>query len=127
MKKLSILFAAIILAIAALISGCGSNAGDEFIGTWEHKTDKKIQTAYLTIEKKGDNTFVVSYFVINSKGILVNSSNSLAELKGKILVTPEGRIIEINSDVLTYHDKHIPFKKLDNKILNLNELSSLLE
>ena len=120
MKKLSIL-------LAAVISGCGSSAGDEFIGTWEHKTDKKIQTTYLTIEKKGDNTFVVNQFLINSKGKLVNSSNSLAELKGKILVTPEGRIIEINSDVLTYHDKHILFKKLDNKILNLNELSNLLE
>lgn len=54
MKKLSILLAAVIVAVASLIAGCGSSSvADEFVGTWEHKTDKPIQTSYITIEKKG--------------------------------------------------------------------------
>ena len=39
MKKLSILLAAVILAVAALISGCGSSVADEFVGTWASEKD----------------------------------------------------------------------------------------
>ena len=127
MKKISILLATVILVVATLISGCSSSAGDEFIGTWEFKNDKPIQTMYLTIEKKGDKTFIVNKFVINSKGVLTNSSTSSAELKDKILVTPEGRIIEINNNGLTYHYKDTLYKNIDKKILNINELSNLLK
>lgn len=127
MKKISVLLAMVILFVAAFISGCGSSAGDEFIGTWEFKNDKPIQTMYLTIEKNGDKGFVVNKFVINSKGVLVNAHTLLAELKDKILVTPEGRIIEVNNNGLTYHDKDTLYKKIDKKILNINELSNLLK
>lgn len=127
MKKLSILLAAVILAVASFIAGCGSSVGDEFVGTWEFKNDKPIQTMYLTIEKSGDKTFVVNKFVINSKGVLVNAHTIVAELKDKILVTTEGRIIEINNNGLTYHDKDTLYKKIDNKILNLDELSNKIK
>lgn len=127
MKKISVLLAMVILFVATFISGCGSSAGDEFIGTWEFKNDKPIQTMYLTIEKNGDKGFVVNKFVINSKGVLVNAHTLLAELKDKILVTPEGRIIEVNNNGLTYHDKDTLYKKIDKKILNINELSNLLK
>ena len=127
MKKLSILLAAVILAVAAIISGCGSSIGDEFVGTWEHKTDKPIQTSYITIEKKGDKTFVVNQYVIDSKGALSKPDTRITELKDKILVTPEGRIIEINNGDLTYHYKEYLYKKIDKKVLNYDELSNKIK
>lgn len=127
MKKLSILLAAVILAVAALISGCGSSAGDEFVGTWEHKTDKPIQTSYITIEKKGDKTFVVNQYVIDYRGALSKPDTRVTDLKDKILVTPEGRIIEINNGDLTYHYKEYLYKKIDKKVLNYDELSNKIK
>lgn len=127
MKKLSILLAAVILAVAAIISGCGSSIGDEFVGTWEHKTDKPIQTSYITIEKKGDKTFVVNQYVIDYKGALSKPDTRVTDLKDKILVTPEGRIIEINNGDLTYHYKEYLYKKIDKKVLNYDELSNKIK
>ena len=124
MKKLSILLAVVILAMAAFISGCGTSVGDEFVGTWEHKTDKPIQTSYITIEKKGDKNFIVNQYVIDSKGALSKPDTRITELKDKILVTPEGRIIEINNGDLTYHYKEYLYKKIDKKVLNYDELSN---
>lgn len=127
MKKLSILLAVVILAMAAFISGCGTSVGDEFVGTWEHKTDKPVQTSYITIEKKGDKTFVVNQYVIDYKGALSKPDTRVTELKDKILVTPEGRIIEINNGDLTYHYKEYLYKKIDKKVLNYDELSNKIK
>ena len=128
MKKLSILLAAVILAVASLIAGCGSSSvADEFVGTWEHKTDKPIQTSYITIEKKGDKNFIVNQYVIDSKGALSKPDTRITELKDKILVTPEGRIIEINNGDLTYHYKEYLYKKIDKKVLNYDELSNKIK
>ena len=128
MKKLSILLAAVILAVTALIAGCGSSSvADEFVGIWEHKTDKPIQTSYITIEKKGDKTFVVNQYVIDYKGALSKPDTRVTDLKDKILVTPEGRIIEINNGDLTYHYKEYLYKKIDKKVLNYDELSNKIK
>lgn len=128
MKKLSILLAVVILGVTALIAGCGSSSvGDEFVGTWEHKTDKPIQTSYITIEKKGDKTFVVNQYVIDYKGALSKPDTRVTDLKDKILVTPEGRIIEINNGDLTYHYKEYLYKKIDKKVLNYDELSNKIK
>ena len=128
MKKLFILLGVVILAMTALIAGCGSSSvADEFVGTWEHKTDKPIQTSYITIEKKGDKTLVVNKYVIDYKGALSKPNTSVAEVKDKILVTPEGRIIEINNGDLTYHYKEYLYKKIDKKVLNYDELSNKIK
>ena len=101
MKKLSILLAAVILAVAAIISGCGSSVGDEFVGTWERQVGTSKNIGYITIEKKGNKDFIFNVYVIDSKGNLSDSNPLPVELKDKALVTPEGRIIEIKDGILT--------------------------
>lgn len=127
MKKLSILLAAVILAVAAIISGCGSSVGDEFVGTWERQVGTSKNIGYITIEKKGNKDFIFNVYVIDSKGNLSDSNPLPVELKDKALVTPEGRIIEIKDGILTYHNKEIKYHKIDNKILNLDELSNKIK
>ena len=64
MKKLSILLAAVILAITALIAGCGSSSvADEFVGTWVIKSGG----LYLSVEKQGDHTFIVNEYYYEPK------------------------------------------------------------
>ena len=56
MKKLSILLAAVILAMTALIAGCGSSSvADEFVGTWVSQSGR----LYLSVEKQGNHTFIM--------------------------------------------------------------------
>ena len=56
MKKLSILLATFILAVTALISGCGSSSvADEFVGTWVSNNGY----TYISIEKKGTKKFLL--------------------------------------------------------------------
>ena len=122
MKKISILLATVILFVTALISGCGSNAGDEFVGTWERQVGTSKNIGYITIEKKGNKDFIFNVYVIDSKGNLSDSNPLPVELKDKILVTPEGRIIEIKDGILTYHNKDIKYHKIDKNVLDYNAL-----
>ena len=125
MKKISILLATVILFVTALISGCGSNAGDEFVGTWERQVGTSKNIGYITIEKKGSKDFIFNVYVIDSNGNLSNSNPLPVELKDKILLTPEGRIIEIKDNILTYHNKDIKNHKIDKKVLTHDELTKL--
>ena len=120
MKKISVLLAMVILFVAAFISGCGSSVGDEFIGTWEFKTDTPNKTYYVTIEKKSDKIFVINSYVkamVNNK-MHIGGSVHTAEVKDKILITDEDRILEIKEGSLIYHYKDTPYKKIDKNILS---------
>lgn len=124
MKKISVLLAMVILFVAAFISGCGSSAGDEFIGTWEFKTKTPNETFYVTIEKKSDKNFVINSYVkamVNNK-MHIGGSVHTAEVKDKILITDENRVLEIKDESLIYHDKNILYKKIDKNVLSKEDL-----
>lgn len=68
MKKLSILLAAVILAMTALIAGCGSSSvADEFVGTWASDNGY----TYISVERKGNKTFIVNRYFSNKNSIKI--------------------------------------------------------
>lgn len=72
---------------ALMLSGCGKQGGDEFIGTWQEKARKSTT---MQIERNGDN-FLMKTTSINSRG--EQSTGSVAAtLKDGILTYPNGPV-----------------------------------
>ena len=123
MKKLSILLAAVILAITALIAGCGSSSvADEFVGTWA--SEKDSNGFFITIEKTGDKTFTINhYFFFNNN---VNSNNKyFGELKENSLLVNNGFYNLKDSKLIDEHNSY--FKKIDKKVFSKEEIFQLHE
>ena len=98
MKKLSILLAVVILAVAALISGCGSSSvADEFVGTWVSQSGR----LYLSVEKQGNHTFIVNEYYYVPK----DNVESYESYKG-----------ELKENILEYHN--LFYKIKDNKMID---------
>lgn len=126
MKKISLLFTITIIAILTCLSGCSFITSNKFVGTWEYKsppTAVYTNIAYITIEKKGEKTFIVNHYSITPKGNLGRPYTVLAELKEDILVTPDGKILDINDDKLTFQTKEFEYRKIDKNVLNYDQLA----
>lgn len=120
MKKLSILLAAVILAVATLISGCGSSSvADEFVGTWVIKSGG----LYLSIEKQGESTFIINEYYYDPNNKAESFESHKGELKEKVL----------NADNYSYtikeekmiSNKNSTYTKVNNKALSKEELQEL--
>lgn len=123
MKKLSILLAAVILAVSALIAGCGSSSvADEFVGTWA--SEKDSNGFFITIEKTGDKTFTMNhYFFFNNNG---NSNKKyFGELKENSLLINNGFYNLKDSKLIDEHNSY--FKKIDKKVFSKEEIFQLHE
>lgn len=122
MKKLSILLAAVILAITALIAGCGSSVADEFVGTWA--SEKDSNGFFITIEKTGDKTFTMNHYFFFDNN--VNSNNKyFGELKENSLLINNGFYNLKDSKLIDEHNSY--FKKIDKKVFSKEEIFQLHE
>lgn len=91
MKRNKFVLAAISLVVlaASLLTGCGKNGGDEYLGTWE---DNDRHSSTMVIEKNGDG------FLINmaSKHVGPNGERKTgsvpATLKEGVLSYPNGPV-----------------------------------
>lgn len=120
MKKLSILLAAVILAVAALIAGCGSSSvADEFVGTWVNKRG----SIYLSIEKQGNHTFIVNEYYYEPKDNAESFKSNKGELKENILESNHWfyRI----KDNKMFDNKDGVYTKVKDKALSKEELQEL--
>ncbi len=127
MKKLTLLLTITLIAVFACLSGCSFTNGNKFTGTWEYKSYTNsfyTNVSYITIERKGDKTFIVNHYWITPKGNLGQPNTVYAELKENILVTQDGKIIDIDDGVLTYPTKEFRYTNIDKKVLNYHELSA---
>ena len=127
MKKLTLLLTIIMIAVLACLSGCSFVNGNKFIGTWEYKSytnSNYSNIAYITIERKGDKTFIMNHYWITPKGNLGQPNTVYAELKENILVTQDGKIIDIDDGALTYPTREFRYINIDKKVLNYHELSA---
>ena len=119
MKKLSILLAAVILAVTAFISGCGSSVADEFVGTWVNKSGR----LYLSIEKQGDHTFIINEYYYEPDNRAESFETHKGELKEKVL--------NADNDFYTIKDKNLldshnsSYSKVKDKALSKEELQEL--
>ena len=123
MKKLSILLAAVILAVTALIAGCGSSSvADEFVGTWA--SEKDSNGFFITIEKTGDKTFTINHYFFFDNN--VNSNNKyFGELKENSLLINNGFYNLKESKLIDEHNSY--FKKIDKKVFSKEEIFQLHE
>ena len=120
MKKLSILLAAVILAVTALIAGCGSSSiADEFMGTWVNKSGR----LYLSIEKQGDHTFIINEYYYEPD----NKAESFETHKGEL----KEKVLNADNDFYTIKDKNLldshnsSYNKVKDKALSKEELQEL--
>lgn len=122
MKKLSILLAAVILAVTAFISGCGSSVADQFVGTWV--SEKNSNGFFITIEKTGDKTFTMNHYFFYDNN--VNSNNKyFGELKENSLLINNGFYNLKDNKLIDEHNSY--FKKIDKKVLSKEEIFQLHE
>lgn len=120
MKKLSILLAAVILAVTALIAGCGSSSvADEFVGTWASDNGY----TYISVEKKGNKTFIVNRYFYDKKNKTDLFKSNTGELKEEVLEVEygfykikEGKIVESDGNI---------YNKVKDKALSKEELQEL--
>ena len=119
MKKLSILLAAVILAVAALISGCGSSVADEFVGTWVSNNGY----TYISIEKKGTKNFIINRYFYDKKNNSDLFKSNTGELKGEILEVEHG-FYTIKENKIVESDNNI-YNKVKDKALSKEELQEL--
>lgn len=120
MKKLSILLAAVILAVTALIAGCGSSSvADEFMGTWVNKSGR----LYLSIEKQGNHTFIINEYYYEPD----NKAESFETHKGEL----KEKVLNADNDFYTIKDKNLldshnsTYTKIKDKALSKEELQEL--
>lgn len=119
MKKLSILLAAVILAVTAFISGCGSSVADEFVGTWVNKSGR----LYLSIEKQGNHTFIINEYYYEPD----NKAESFETHKGEL----KEKVLNADNDFYTIKDKNLldshnsSYSKVKDKALSKEELQEL--
>ena len=120
MKKLSILLAAVILAITALIAGCGSSSvADQFVGTWVNQSGH----LYLSIEKQGDHTFIVNEYYYAPKDNVESYESHKGELKENVLES--NYLIYSIKDNKMVHNKGGVYTKVKDKALSKEELQEL--
>ena len=119
MKKLSILLAAVILAITALIAGCGSSVGDEFVGTWVIKSGG----LYLSIEKQGEHTFIINEYYYDPDNKSESFETHKGELKEKVL-NADNYFYTIKENKLI-SNKNSTYTKVKDKALSKEELQEL--
>ena len=120
MKKLSILLAAFILAVTALISGCGSSSvADEFVGTWVIKSGG----LYLSIEKQGNHTFIVNKYYYEPKDNTESFKSNTGELKENILES--NHLFYRIKDNKMFDNKDGVYTKVKDKALSKEELQGL--
>lgn len=120
MKKLSILLAAVILAITALIAGCGSSSvADQFVGTWVNQSGH----LYLSIEKQGDHTFIVNEYYYAPKDNAESYESHKGELKENVLES--NYLIYSIKDNKMVHNKGGVYTKVKDKALSKTELQEL--
>ena len=118
MKKLSILLSAFILAVTALISGCGSSSvADEFVGTWGS------DNGYISIEKKGEKTFIVNEYFFDKKNKTDLYESNLGELKEKVLDVNYNTYTIDNHKMIS--GKNTVYTKLKEKASSKEELQGL--
>lgn len=120
MKKLSILLAAVILVVTALIAGCGSSSvADEFVGTWVNKSGR----LYLSVEKQGDHTFIINEYYYEPD----NKAESFESHKGEL----KEKVLNADNDFYTIKDKYLldshnsSYSKVKDKALSKEELQEL--
>ena len=119
MKKLSILLAAFILAITTLIAGCGSSVADEFVGTWGSDNGY----TYISIEKKGEKTFIVNEYFFDKKNKTDLYESNLGELKEKVLDVNYNTYTIDNHKMIS--GKNTVYTKLKEKASSKEELQGL--
>lgn len=120
MKKLSILLAAVILAVASLIAGCGSSSvADQFAGTWVSQSGN----LYLSIEKQGNHTFIVNEYYYKPKDNAESYESYKGELKENILES-HYLLYSIKDNKLV-HNKGGLYTKVKDKALSKEELQEL--
>ena len=120
MKKLSILLAAVILAVAALISGCGSSSvADEFVGTWVSNNGY----TYISIEKKGSKNFIINRYFYDKKNNSDLFKSNTGELKGEILEVEHG-FYTIKENKIVESDNNV-YNKVKDKAISKEELQEL--
>lgn len=120
MKKLSILLAAVILAVSVLISGCGSSSvADEFVGTWGSDNGY----TYISIEKKGEKTFIVNEYFFDKKNKTDLYESNLGELKEKVLDVNYNTYTIDNHKMIS--GKNTVYTKLKEKASSKEELQEL--
>lgn len=119
MKKLSILLIAAILAITALIAGCGSSVADEFVGTWVSNNGY----TYISIEKKGTKNFIINRYFYDKKNNSDLFKSNTGELKGEILEVENG-FYTIKENKIVESDNNI-YNKVKDKALSKEELQEL--
>ena len=120
MKKLSILLAAAILAVTALIAGCGSSSvADEFMGTWVNKSGR----LYLSIEKQGDHTFIIHEYYYEPDNKAESFETHKGELKEKVL-NADNDFYRIKDNKM-FDNKDGVYTKVKDKALSKEELQEL--
>ena len=120
MKKLSILLAAVILAMTALIAGCGSSSvADEFVGTWVSQSGR----LYLSVEKQGNHTFIVNEYYYVPKDNVESYESHKGELKENILES-HNLFYKIKDNKMV-DNKDGVYTKVQDKALSKEELQEL--
>ncbi|WP_206168800.1 hypothetical protein, partial [Veillonella sp. CNR 79/14] len=120
MKKLSILLAAVILAVTALITGCGSSSvADEFVGTWASDNGY----TYISVERKGNKTFIVNRYFYDKKNKTDLFKSNTGELKEEVLEVDYG-FYKIKESKIVESDGNI-YNKVKDKALSKEELQEL--
>ena len=120
MKKLSILLAAVILSVAALIAGCGSSSvADQFVGTWVNQSGH----LYLSIEKQSDHIFIVNEYYYAPKDNAESYESHKGELKENVLES--NYLIYSIKDNKMVHNKGGVYTKVKDKALSKEELQEL--
>ena len=120
MKKLSILLAAVILAVTALIAGCGSSSvADQFVGTWVNQSGH----LYLSIEKQGDHIFIVNEYYYEPKDNAESYESHKGELKENVLES--NYLIYSIKDNKMVHNKGGVYTKVKDRPLSKEELQEL--
>lgn len=129
MKYIKLLIIGLITILSiTLISGCGLQTGDEFIGTWKSKNAKLTDTSYYVIEKS-DKDYTVTYYWM---GEASNGSNRFKDTEKKqetaksINQTLQGSRHKfiISNNILIDQNNKTEYIKESDKPMSFNELNT---
>ena len=137
MKYVKLLLIGLITMLSIMaISGCGTQAGDEFVGTWKLENSTPEDISYLVISKSNNNLLITNYhmYVIKSfnySGNLVDEKKSsdkienIANLSNNQLSYKE-TIMILDKNILKLNNKGttINYEKVSDSPKTFNELNT---
>jgi hypothetical protein len=136
MKRFTLLFVLVAGFLCSILSGCGKEAGSEFVGTWKYAGtyDGEPYEYFYVIEKakNGDTTYIITRYELDvnrmkkafSGKIELNTQKKQfpAQYKDGILekdfsekyYIQDGKLVVGNKNLERVSDKSMTFEEMDN-------------